>query len=204
MRRMARKSFRPEIIQQGRELFLEQGGENISFSQIAQRVKIAQPSIYNHLANKTDLLVAIFEDAVSRGRVHTWPDALVDESADKKLHYYMTNTWNFFRNNREAYKLTLARYYYATFNDEVRKINEKTVLVARSMIKKIIDEGVEQGVWTTESSEATASTIQGILMAELIMGVHGTAVGDGDAQLRRLIHVIEKLLNAPLIPADQH
>lgn len=40
-------------------------------------------------------------------------------------------------------------------------------------------------------------------MAELIMGVHGTAVGDGDAQLRRLIHVIEKLLNAPLIPADQ-
>ncbi|OOL18213.1 hypothetical protein AL01_05185 [Bombella intestini] len=59
-----------QILQSAGQLFLQQGYERTSMSQIAQLAGVSKGSLYNHFENKADLFTAFFEEC-SRTRLNT-------------------------------------------------------------------------------------------------------------------------------------
>lgn len=73
-RRARRRAGRPlaqeAILSAGAALFAEKGFSGVSVDDIGAAVGIAGPSVYNHFASKTDILVA----AMFRGNERLWMD----------------------------------------------------------------------------------------------------------------------------------
>ncbi len=59
-----------QILQSAGQLFLQQGYERTSMSQIAHLAGVSKGSLYNHFENKADLFTAFFEER-SRTRLNT-------------------------------------------------------------------------------------------------------------------------------------
>lgn len=59
-----------QILQSAGQLFLQQGYERTSMSQIARMAGVSKGSLYNHFENKADLFTAFFEER-SRTRLNT-------------------------------------------------------------------------------------------------------------------------------------
>lgn len=87
------KSTAEKILDEAEDLFAEKGYDATSLGDVADRVGIRSPSLYNHFRNKEALYVAVIErllesftkpmmeltaEQVSRDRILDWLDKLVD------------------------------------------------------------------------------------------------------------------------------
>jgi AcrR family transcriptional regulator len=61
-----KEQLRQEILDTARELFVQEGYENVSMRKIAQRIEYSPTTIYHHFENKADLLYSLVQETFSR------------------------------------------------------------------------------------------------------------------------------------------
>lgn len=64
-REREKQNLRAEILDAARELFVEQGYENVSMRKIAEKIEYSPTTIYLYFKDKSDLLVQICEETFS-------------------------------------------------------------------------------------------------------------------------------------------
>lgn len=135
---------RKEILDTAKELFLENGFENVSVNEIIKEVGVAKGTFYHHFVSKQEVLNAIVEDMTDQ--IISYASSVAE---DKKLNalekmekLFLTSN----PHNEEASKLA-----EEINKPQNRELNEKTnVLIIYKIspiVAKIIDQGIEEGVF---------------------------------------------------------
>ncbi|MFP3668034.1 TetR/AcrR family transcriptional regulator [Priestia sp. SIMBA_032] len=129
-------------------LFTNYGYEGTTLSEIAKRVGIQKPSIYNHFKNKDDIFLCLFEEILEE---HIYQiKKLVEEintlSSEEKLKYILLDTCNYYKNHEE--KATFLKRAMIFPPEHLKHIlNEKFLRSEKSfssILRTIFIEGIEK------------------------------------------------------------
>ncbi|AZV62545.1 TetR/AcrR family transcriptional regulator [Peribacillus frigoritolerans] len=84
-------------------LFTKYGYEGTALSEIAKRVGIQKPSIYNHFKNKDDLFLCLFEEILEEHiqQVEQFVEEINTLSSEEKLKHILLDTCNYYKNHED-------------------------------------------------------------------------------------------------------
>ena len=142
---------RNEIIDVAQELFLTKGYENTSVQDILGGAGIAKGTFYHYFDSKMELLDSFVERLTDATLSSVEP--IVDDeqmSAMQKLHAYFDTIMQWKTENRR-FLMDLARVIYKDENAIYRqKMMSASLKRVAPMFAAIIEQGVEEGIYTTE------------------------------------------------------
>jgi len=161
-----RQEFRQEILDEARELFINEGYENFSMRKLAEKIDYSPTTIYLYFKNKDDLLFAICEEffgnfssrlnhirAVSRDPVETLRQAFL----------YLVN---FGLKNPHQYKLIFfTKSVYGTRDELVEKesMARSTYFVFNEIVQDCIDAGKMREIKANVIGDILAVASHGVI-----------------------------------------
>ena len=197
---------RSELIATAQRLFYEKGYERTSISDIVKAVGVAQGTFYYYFGSKTAVLEALVDDVVvkTQGILH---EIVADENLDAISKWQQaqqaTTSWKI---ERKTEMLELRRLLMSEENVRlVHKLQVEVSKMTANELAKIVAQGVEEGVFTTQFVAESAKIIVAIMstfgntMNELIFNPDkydnraAIAVRQGEA----VQTAVESVLGAP-------
>ena len=139
------------------DLFAERGYRSTSMKDIAERLGVRAPSLYNHVGSKQEVLFAIMERAMDRA-LAALEEALVD----------VEGTTQALRLATESLVLDFLRFpaEVTICNTEVRSLDEsnREAIVAKrdayaARVREIIERGCSAGEFSTRSPQLAAFAV---------------------------------------------
>ena len=179
-----------EILDVAEELFIKNGYDGTSTTDILARVGIARGTLYYHFKSKEEILDALIDRIIQSmvGNIHQ--ALLGKETAVEKILCFLAAT-----KVDSAIEKEITDYAHKPQNALMhQKIQDATLKVLIPILTRIIEEGIEEGSVYTEYPEE---------VAEMIM-IYGTVVFDDmneitneekERKIVAFVHNIEKLLN---------
>jgi AcrR family transcriptional regulator len=166
------------------ELFARQGYRGTSMKDIGGALHVSAPNLYNHVANKQDLLAGIMDTAMDRAH-QALDDALaeVDDVAEQLRRATETSVLDFLRHPAE---ITVCNTEIRSLEEphRARIIGKRDAYAAR--IRAIVDRGCSEGRFRTAHPRPATFTIlelpanatawfneRGELTAEVVAGIYG-------------------------------
>ncbi len=150
-----------ELINAAEELFIEQGYEHTSVSEIVKKVGVAQGTFYYYFKSKEEILNAILERKVEAFANIIEKEILEDDklNAQQKWQFVMENTAIYLKVKGE-----LAKSLYREENAIIRRKNFKQKLDRLiPLYGKIIEQGVKEGMFDTEFPEETIELLTAMM-----------------------------------------
>jgi AcrR family transcriptional regulator len=194
---------REEILGVARALFMRRGYDGTSVRDVIDAIGISKGAFYHHFDSKADLLAALTDALASE--LTEQLSGLVDEplGALAKLDAYFTMIEGF-KAYRVGQLVDLARAIYAPGNLALRTtLHEQHVSRAAPILARVIAQGVDEGVFTSEDPELTARmTLR--MAAHLKADLMGPVVSGGPlvaesllASVEAFARHLERMLGAP-------
>lgn len=142
------RSVSPDTVRSAAcELFARQGYRGTSMKDIARRLDVSAPNLYNHVPSKHDLLVAIMDEAMDRAH-RALDDALagVADVAEQLRRATETSVLDFLEHPSE---ITVCNTEIRSLEepDRTRIIGKRDAYAAR--IRAIVEEGCAEGRFRT-------------------------------------------------------
>jgi AcrR family transcriptional regulator len=142
------RSVSPDTVRSAAcELFARQGYRGTSMKDIARRLDVSAPNLYNHVPSKHDLLVAIMDEAMDRAH-QALDDALagVADVAEQLRRATETSVLDFLEHPSE---ITVCNTEIRSLEepDRTRIIGKRDAYAAR--IRAIVEEGCAEGRFRT-------------------------------------------------------
>ena len=159
---------RKEIVQATMELAAEQGIKKVTTQAIADRVGIAQPTVFRHFKTREAIFAAVIGwisenlfKAISKG-------ANPDAAADEKLHLLLQRQLNFISKHRAVPKVLFSDLLHL----ESPKLKAALQQVMNRYIKRVtelLNEGIETGLFrenldANETARYLTAMIQGLVL----------------------------------------
>jgi len=142
---------RLEIIQAAEQLFMSQGYNNTTIVHILRKVGIAKGTLYYYFQSKEEILDAIVEMYIAQG-VKAAEALLANSSlgAHEKLRL-MISAQSFEQDDKDE----VIKHLHQASNAElhIKSITE-TIKVIAPMIAKVIQQGIEEGIYRIETNNA--------------------------------------------------
>ena len=151
---------RNELILTAQHLFFTKGYESTSVNDIVKAVGVAKGTFYHYFETKTAVLEALVDTLI--GESITLMQKIVDDPTLPTLEKWHTlfdvlGSWKL---DRKTEMLELMRFMARDENVLLtKKIQDKTINLATIEIGKIIQQGIDEGVFKTEFAEETAAVI---------------------------------------------
>lgn len=148
---------RPTVLEASCGLFAERGYRSTSMKDIAERLGVRAPSLYNHVSSKQEVLFAIMDRAMDRA-LAALDEALVG----------VDDTTQALRLATQSLVLDFLRFpaEVTICNTEVRSLDEtnRAAIVAKrdayaSRVREIIERGCSAGLFSTGSPQLAAFAV---------------------------------------------
>ena len=184
---------RKEILDAAIGLFEEKGYDDTAVSDIVRKVGVAKGTFYYHFKSKEDLLDAFLDDIIEEIRVKL--TAVCDMELDvigKVLYYF--RVFNTAGIGRER----MMNYLHEDRNALLhQKLEKKIYPKVLPPFKRIIEQGISEGVFDTEYPYEAAVAIFGASNA-ISEGKHDHAITEvtEDRRLLTTTDVMERILGA--------
>jgi len=161
-----------KLVKAATDLFYKKGIQWVTFQQIAEKVGIAQPSMYKHFQDKDELIKECIFAAAQSGR------ALIDQNIDphspsrKQVFAYIEGNFLWLDKRPQEGAIILAMYYFGFNNPPIQKmmieINNQSVerLAAR------LAGGSAATASLAPDIKVRARLIHDMLMGEVIKAIH--------------------------------
>ena len=170
---------RDKLVDVARQLFANLGFDKTTMNDIAQASNKGRRTLYTYFKNKDDVLLAVVRSEIDQ--LHTILAELVEQDmpADDKLTAFLYT-------RLDAMKMIVARngsIRAAFFRDiwRVEKARKKFNIQETVLIKKILEDGVEEGVFEIPDTEATAYIIHQALRGLDVPYIRGK-MGDSESE----------------------
>ncbi len=155
---------RSELIATAQQLFYEKGYERTSVSDIVKAVGVAQGTFYYYFGSKTAVLEALVDDIVVKTQ-SILREIVADESLDAISKWgqaqQATSSWKV---ERKEEMLEIRRLIMSEENVRlVHKLQIEVSKMTANELAKIVAQGVEEGVFTTQFIEESAEIIVAIM-----------------------------------------
>lgn len=136
---MASKGLTKEIIIAEAVTFIEESGQSmISLHELARRLKIKTPSLYNHIKNTKDLQHEVFKYAIDKF-VANQNTATIGKHKDDAVRAFAQAYHTFATENKGLYRLIMSM---PQDNDDAEK--EMAVPLLKTVIKLLSDYGLSE------------------------------------------------------------
>jgi len=170
---------RDKLVDVARQLFASLGFDKTTMNDIAQASNKGRRTLYTYFKNKDEVLLAVVRSEIDQ--LHTILAELVEQDmpADDKLTAFLYT-------RLDAMKMIVARngsIRAAFFRDiwRVEKARKKFNIQETVLIKKILEDGVEEGVFEIPDTEATAYIIHQALRGLDVPYIRGK-MGDSESE----------------------
>ena len=159
---------RQEIIQSALELAAEQGVKKVTTQAIADRVGIAQPTVFRHFKTRDD----IFSDAIAwlADRLFSVIGSVLDERLppDQRLKKMIETQLDFVSRHRGLPRMLFSDRLHLE-SPALKKAVQKVMGRYTGQVADLIRAGIEAGCFDQsldpdESARLVAATIQGLIM----------------------------------------
>jgi AcrR family transcriptional regulator len=148
---------RHEIFHRVVNIFLKKGFQETSMREIATATGLGKSTLYDYFKTKDEILVYFFEDQLNDLTGEAQKIALQNLSADKRLWQIMqVYTENLQANKNLFMKLTAESQRLKV---ESRKQIQKKRHAYQDMIRALIDEGIQEGVFRKVNSLLAAQLL---------------------------------------------
>lgn len=166
--RKSHETRRDEIIQSALDLAADAGTKDVTAQAIADRVGIAQPTIFRHFKTRSAIFRAAMEWVAKA--LFTTLEGLdrPDESADVRLHRLLRRQLAFIGKQRGVARMLFSDRLH--LEDPELKVTVRVIMERYvSYLQVIIRDGVESGcfrpdVKPAEAARFVAATVQGLVM----------------------------------------
>lgn len=157
---------RSELIATAQELFYTKGYERTSVSDIVKAVGVAQGTFYYYYGSKSAILEDMIAEMIAE-MVVQFQNIIADEtlSAIPKWQkaLQVTNNWKI---DRKAEIIEVARVLFTDDNILLRhKLQKEVLKVTAREMAKIIQQGVEEGTFSTKFIPETAEIVMTIIFS---------------------------------------
>jgi len=183
---------RQELIDAAAKLFMEEGYENTSVSDIVKEIKVAQGTFYYHFFSKSDILEAVVEKNIS---------AMMNEILNRagKKNVRAAERLNDLFNYIMSYGIESDRiqsYLHEESNIVMHDKASKMVMARLvPIITGVIADGISEGTFDVKYPTETAE----ILLAGLGYVLHQADLGTADEKRRKRVRsAMEQSLNKML------
>lgn len=144
-----------EIIKIALELFLKKGYEKTTITDIMKKTNLSKGGMYHYFSSKEDILDAVIKKAAQEEELSLREQARVSQTLEEKLAlllYPNILTSNYlmdFQLFTETHKKSLLYY----------KVREERRAYGTRYLTELIDQGIEQGEFTTDYPEEVSSLL---------------------------------------------
>jgi TetR/AcrR family transcriptional regulator len=182
---------REEIIQAVLELAAEQGVKQVTTQAIADRVGIAQPTVFRHFKTRDAILRAALE-WISKGLMAVLTPLLSGRGpADVRLRQLLTRQLQFISQRRGLPRLLFSERLHLE-DPELKAVVVRIMESYRSRVSALLSEGVGQGCFrddldADETAALIVALIQGLVMRWSLTDFSTPLDEQGEA-LWRLLH----------------
>lgn len=157
-----------EIVQATMDLTAEVGIKKVTTQAIADKVGIAQPTVFRHFKTREAIFASVISwisenlfKAISKGMVPTAP-------ADEKLHTLLQRQFEFISKHRAIPKVLFSDLLHL----ESPKLKAALQEVMNSYMKRVtqlLNEGIEAGIFredlnSSETARYITATVQGLVL----------------------------------------
>ena len=158
---------RIKILLKSAELFMKNGFEETTFSQIAKQVKISQPALYAYFKNKMDILKNSALHSAQAGR--EFIDEKIDQNkpAQVRLQQYVASNLEFFNSQKILGYCLVSVYYFAASNKDVFAAYYQIQQIGINRIEHFLSQGQFEGAWQIHDKQAAAALIHSLLVGEI-------------------------------------
>ena len=152
---------RDEILEAAAQIFSQKGFHAASMQDIAQAVNLRKASLYHHVNNKQEILVAILDQAL---------DLLIERmtevmeqplSPDEKLRQAMISYLQAMLEHRELASVLLLEHRSLEPDLHARHIPRRDRF--ERLWRDLIQEGLDQGLFSCMDVELTARALLGVM-----------------------------------------
>jgi AcrR family transcriptional regulator len=198
-----RGSAREALLNAAAELMNERDTLDVSLSEIASRAQVNSALVKYYFGSKSGMMLALLERAVLAPVAQLEHIVESSMSASEKLRIHIAGLVNNYFKNRYLNKLLFALLRDSTPKD-AQEISDRLVKPAADAQRKILDQGVNEGIFRPVEPMFFYFTIIGacdqIFTASFaLQSVFGYPGLDDDLKKRFIDHTVGILLNGVLI-----
>lgn len=134
-----------------------QGLEKLTMQKVAAEADIATGTLYNYFRDKDALLIYIAEQLFSQIRERMRRALEENSNARVKLLEMIRCPFQFFKENLSYFQLMDRADVYSKMHTSIK---ENHVMEERRMIARLLEEGMQQGIFRKVDIEKTADLLQ--------------------------------------------
>ena len=177
---------RDKLVDVARQLFARIGYDKTTMNDIAQASNKGRRTLYTYFKNKDDVLLAVIESEMDQLDKILLDLVEQDMPANEKLVAFLYT-------RLDAMKMIVARngtIRAAFFRDiwRVEKARKKFNIQETLLLKRILDEGVAEGVFEIPDVEATAYIIHQVLRGLDVPYIRGK-MGDSESERETVMNL---------------
>ncbi len=156
------ENTRQRILDRAAELFAEKGYETSSLAELAERLGLTKPALYNYFASKQELYDAIILGTLS-GLVETVTAAVAREaSPSTKLRRFMLSHARYFETHHDGF-VTMLIGFGGMDNMELREDALALRNEHENLLRAILAEGVETGAFRSVDPVTASRAVLSLL-----------------------------------------
>ncbi len=145
---------REMLIDVARQLFAREGVDNITMNDIAKASKKGRRTLYTYFKNKNEIYIAVIESELTH-LVDSFRNILsMDLVADEKLSYYVFQRMDAIKETVSRNGTLRAEFFRNIW--EVEKFRKKFDIQEMEILRAILKQGVDEGIFSIPNVEVTA------------------------------------------------
>ena len=179
------------------DLFIEQGYENTTITQIMKAAGITKAGMYHYFSSKEDILDAAIDYGVSRDIEKIQKDMRLLKSVEERMLLFIQG--NVIPNEFMQKLLQLKQHNQDSY--AAYRIRERLIHANIPIMASILEEGIEQGVYRTQFPHQTAEFV--VLCAKALVEPNILPMANHD-DLKLRVQVYLQLMDKWLNPNPEH
>lgn len=153
--------MRNQILEAAAQIFSEKGFHAASMRDIADAVDLRKASLYHHVTSKQEILVDLLDKALDVLIAGMEKVVYQDISPEDKLRLAMKTYLNILTERRDLSSVLLLEHRSLEPKFRRRHIPRRDKF--EGLVRDIIEEGLEQGVFACENPRLAVKTILGVI-----------------------------------------
>lgn len=162
------ESTKIRIIKAATELIFDQGLNNVTYGQIANKVGLTHPAVYKHFATLEDLVCEACEHWIAEAKEYIGLRELEVEKAEVQLKYYIEKNLRYSYANQKKDALLLGLYYHAIHSPRLMKFYTEMKEGALHRMEVFISRGNYERSWKVQNPQEAALSLHGYIVGEII------------------------------------
>jgi AcrR family transcriptional regulator len=194
------EDVRERIVSSAVRCFAEKGYAGASLREIAEAARTTKPMIYYYFKSKEGLYISTLGDLLQQFADAIDQATRPEDNPREKLHGFCDAYLRYFQQH-EPHSAFIVREVFGLGADIMNEFGRTLDERVRSRLTRILEEGIDQGVFRARDVEMCTIAIMGILTMFILRRIFGSVPIDREEAVRQVMEGYVEGLAVPREPS---